>query len=289
MVGEEIKQRIKAEIGDWLTVSVGIGPNRFLAKTAANLHKPDGLDEINYQNFQAIYKSLVLEDLHGIAGKNAVRLHSAGIFTVLQMYHASVKTLKIAFQSILSYYWYLRLKGWEIDDVDFGRRSYGNSYALPKPFKSYEELAPLISKLTEKMGFRLRRSGYHAAGVHLAIVYRDHSFWHQSQKTKEVVFESRDIYKHLIHLFHHCPYRKPVAQLAVSVFNLKKADTLQLDLFGRANHQERISRAVDLINERWGNYVITPARMLGLGDAVPDRIAFGGVKEIEEFTLAGVI
>jgi DNA polymerase IV len=284
-LGTEIKQRIKAEIGDWLTVSIGIGPNRFLAKTAANLHKPDGLDEINADNAVSVYAGLKLEDLHGIAGRNASRLQQVGIHTVLNFYHAPITTLKSAFRSILSYYWYIRIRGWEIDDVDVARRSYGNSYALPKPFKTEAELTPILTKLTEKMTFRLRQAGWHAGGVHLAIVYRDHSFWHQGMKIGEVIFESRDVYKHIMHLFRRCPYRKPVAQLAVSVFNLTKSDTLQLDLFGHKKRQETISQALDSINERWGQYVMTPARMLGTGDNVPDRIAFGGMKELEEFTL----
>src|SRR3989304_5030828 len=54
-VGKEIKERIKKEIGEWITVSIGIAPNRFLAKTAAGIHKPDGLDEINKDNFLETY------------------------------------------------------------------------------------------------------------------------------------------------------------------------------------------------------------------------------------------
>jgi len=44
-------------------------------------------------------------------------------------------------------------------------------------------------------------------------------------------------------------------------------------------------KAVDEVNERWGNFVVTPARMLSASDAVPDRIAFGNIKELEEFTI----
>lgn len=53
-IAREIKQRIKAEIGEWLTVSIGIAPNRYLAKVASGLHKPDGLDIITKENIEHI-------------------------------------------------------------------------------------------------------------------------------------------------------------------------------------------------------------------------------------------
>src|SRR3990167_1871680 len=92
----KIKKRVKKEIGSFLTVSIGIAPNRFLAKTASLLHKPDGLDEINLQNFQEIYKKLRVEQLCGIKTGNGVRLNSAGIFTAFDMYQATVAKLKSA-------------------------------------------------------------------------------------------------------------------------------------------------------------------------------------------------
>jgi len=284
-VGVEIKKRIREEIGDWLSVSVGIAPNRFLAKTAAGLHKPDGLDEINRDNFSKIYSGLVLTDLCGIKLRSAARLNSMGIFSVLEFYEASYQKLKAAFESILGYYWYLRLRGWEIDDVIFGRRSYGNSFALPKPLERIDELSPVLSKLVQKMGGRLRAAHYKAQGVHLAIAYRDGSFWHQGVTTSKVLFDSRDIYKVAFKLLNRSPYRKPVRELAVSVFNLMDEGSLQLELFDDLEKKERIVSAIDSVNERWGNFVITPARMLGAKDVVIDRIAFGGVKELEEFTL----
>jgi len=279
----EIKTRIKAEVGDWLTVSVGIAPNRFLAKTGASLHKPDGLDEINKGNFLNIYSKLSLTDLCGIKARNAVRLNNMGIYSVLDFYNAPYWKLKAAFASVLGYYWYLRLRGWEIDDVVFGRKSYGNSFALPKPLSAPEELSPILSKLVEKMGARLRKAGYKAKGVHLAVFFRDQTFWHKGVTTSKVLFDSRDIYKEAFRLLTRCPYKGPVRELAVSAFNLSRERSLQMELFQDVAKKEKIVKAVDKVNERWGNFVITPARMLNTKDVVIDRIAFGGVKELEEF------
>lgn len=281
----EIKQRIKKEVGEWLTVSVGIAPNRFLAKVASSLHKPDGLDEINKDNFLRVYRRLRLTDLPYIKSRNAARLGSVGIFSVLDFYHSPIWKLKAAFESILGYYWYARLHGYEIDDVQFGRRSYGNSYALPKPLVTPEELSPILAKLVTKMGTRLRRAGYKAQGIHLAISYRDGTFWHKGVTCPKVLFDSRDIYKQAFKILCHSA-RKPVRDLSVSVFNLLKCGQTQLELFEDIERKERLVWAVDEVNERWGDYVITPARMLSAGNAVSDRIAFGGVKELEEFTLA---
>lgn len=167
---------IKNEVGEWLNISVGIAPNRFLAKLGASFHKPDGLDKINKDNFLEIYSKLTLADLSGIKTRNSVRLNNMGIFTVLDFYHSPVWKLKAAFESILGYYWHLRLRAWEIDDVEFSRHSFGNSYALPKPLYTPEDLAPILQKLVEKTGIRMRMAGFRAKGVHLSIVYRDWSF-----------------------------------------------------------------------------------------------------------------
>lgn len=284
-VGREIKMRIKKEVGEWLTVSVGIAPNRFLAKTAGSLHKPDGLDEISKDNFLKTYSQLELTDLCGIKVRNAARLNKMGIYSVLDFYNASITKLKAAFESIVGYYWYMRLHGYEVDDVEFARRSYGNSYTLPKPLVTCEELAPILSKLVTKMGSRLRRAGYKVRGVHVAISYRDGSFWHKGVTFSRIFFDSRDIYRQAYKIMCKAPHKKPARELAVSCFNLLKSTQTQLELFEDIKKKERLISAVDKVNERWGDYVITPARMLSAKQDMPDRIAFGGVKELEEFTL----
>lgn len=281
-VALEIKQRIKLEIGEALTISVGIGPNRFLAKTAAGLHKPDGLDVIDKNNYLKIYQNLSLMDLCGIKIKNAVRLNNMGIFNVIDFYDSPVWKLKCAFESINGYYWFLRLHGWEIDEGISKRRSYGNSFALPEPLVNPEQLAPILQKLVEKMGHRMRKAGYKARGVHLSIIYRDFDYWHQGIAMPDFIFDSKDIYKIIFNLMLKCPYRKAVRQLAVSVFNLQKNIHTQMSLLEDLKLKENLVAAIDNINERWGDFVITPATMLSTRELVPDRISFGGIKELEE-------
>ena len=74
-IGFEIKRRIRQEIGEWVSCNVGIGTNRFLAKTAASLHKPDGLDIITYKNLETVYSALTLLDLCGINTRFQARLN----------------------------------------------------------------------------------------------------------------------------------------------------------------------------------------------------------------------
>jgi len=284
-IANKIKKRIKNEIGEWLTVSVGIAPNRFLAKTAAGLHKPDGLDEINHKNFWQVYSTLSLPDLCGIASHNTIRLSSIGIYTVQDFYQASIRTLKIAFSSIAGYYWYLRLRGYEIDDMEFARRSYGNSYALPagrQAFQTSKELAPILAKLTHKATTRLRAAGYKATGVHLARSYRDGSFWHEARTAEKILYDTRDFYKLAARLLLRSP-SKPTRELAVSCFGIIKDSPLQLDLFSDEVKKASLVESIDKANTRWGHYTLTQARMIDTSTAVPDRIAFGGVKELEEF------
>src|SRR5665213_856389 len=79
-VGHSIKRDIKESLGEYVTVNVGIATNRFLAKLAAGLHKPDGLDVITADNMREVYAQLELDDLPGINTRYRARLNMAGIY-----------------------------------------------------------------------------------------------------------------------------------------------------------------------------------------------------------------
>jgi DNA polymerase-4 len=285
-IAAEIKSRIKKEIGDWLTVSVGIAPNRYLAKVAAGLRKPDGLDEINNKNYEEVYGNLKLTDLTGIKERNAARLNSMGIYSVMDFYVAPVWKLKAAFHSVTGLYWHTRLHGYEVDDVEYGRRSYGNSTAIGASLTKIEELSPILSRLTEKMSMRLRMAGYKARGIHLMIAYKDGSWWHKGRLMAQLKFDWRDFYRAAARLLIESQSAKkgnsPVLNIAVSCFAISKCPSLQLDLFSDVHKKEKLVKAADTINDRWGSFTVGSARGFGGANKVKDRIAFGGVKELEE-------
>src|SRR6266516_5032921 len=291
-VGREIKRRMRKEIGEWISCSIGIGPNRFLAKLAASLHKPDGLDVITHENLGVIYSQVQLIDLCGINTRFQARLNAAGIFTPLEFLAASLQTLKKqVFRSICGYYWYLRLRGYEIDVIDFSRKSYGQSYALGKKTAEPQELARLLMKLTEKMGRRLRTAGYSARGIHVAVIYTDWTYLHNDKTSTTEMYTTQELYQKVLRVFNAQPERKPVAKLAVSCFDLSPASRVQETLFDTAGTKQRsVSDALDAINDKYGEYVLTPALMMGMDDLIIDPIAFGGAKELEEvYTGHGVL
>jgi len=284
-VAREIKQRIQKDVGEWLRVSIGIGPNRFLAKLGAGLHKPDGLDVIDTTNVASIYAALPLMKLCGIKANNVARLNHVGIFTTTDFYHAPVWKLKSAFASIVGYYWYVRLHGWEIDDVEFERGSFGNSYALPDTRSTPEELSPLLTKLCEKSARRMRIHGFRCRGIHVSLLYRNGNHWHKGMTLPTHVFDTRDIYKKAYRILCMSPYRMAVANLAVSCFSLEKSLYTQGELFSEMGKKENLVKAVDAINDKWGDFVITPARMMGLSEKIVDRVAFGNIRELEDMIL----
>lgn len=287
-IAAEIKRRVKSEIGEWIRCSVGIGPNRFLAKTAASLQKPDGLVVIDHTNVRDVYSHLRLVDLCGINRRFEARLNIHGIFSPLQFVDAPLQLLqKEVFQSINGYYWYLRLRGWEMDAIDFERKSYGQQYSLQHATNNPQELSAIIMKLCEKMGRRLRSAGKVANGIHVSSIYTDGSHWHIGRMMNEAMYSTVELYKKAQYLFNLQPTKKVIAKLSVSCYDLAESTKSQLSLFDTPEKlahekQQKIADVADAINDKYGELVLTPAVMMGIADKVIDRISFGNVKELED-------
>jgi hypothetical protein len=135
------------------------------------------------------------------------------------------------------------------------------------------------------MSARVRAAGFIAGGIHLALVYKDGSWWHKGRLLPRGCLDSRDFYKAAFRLLLEANPTTPVLNLAVSCFDLHKSLSVQLEFFTDVVKNGKLVKSIDDINQKWGDFTIGAARSLGGAETVLDRIAFGGVKELEEITL----
>ena len=281
-VGHQIKQDIKVALGEYVTVNVGIAPNRFLAKVAAGLHKPDGLDVITDQNIRDIYGHLGLLDLPGINYRYKARLNLAGIFTPLEFLEAPMHKLKgEVFQSIVGYYWYLRLRGYEVDAVKFGTKSFGNDYAVGDKTDDPEKVERLLMKLCEKTGRRLRKHDYRAQGVFLGLGFENNTWWGKSKRAKSLIYSTQDIYAHTVRLLKEVAFPARVTHINIAVFDVIPASPVQLGLFdGTRLDTQSLTKATDKVNDRYGEFAVVPATMANMEQVIIKRVPFGSVRDV---------
>lgn len=317
-IGLEIKDKIRERLGEAVTVNIGIGPNRFLAKYAAGFGKPDGMREINHSNLEAAYTGMDLVDLPGINIRYRRRLQMYRINTPLDFLQADQRLLqKVIFQSIHGRHWYLRLRGYEVDKYESKRTSIGHQYALPHKTADRKELARLLLKLCEKVGRRLRSVGVSAGGIHLYFSFmsyqegnpRDNGFlggenlaskraWHHGEKVGYRLYSTTSVYQAAKSLLDRAELYGKVRGIAITTFDLAPVDPEQMNLFdpegmgskaqGITGTQEyksfaaerRLSDALDGVNNRYGEFVVTPATIMDMQGEILDRIAFGSVRDI---------
>ncbi|MFZ2200026.1 MAG: hypothetical protein WAV40_04530 [Microgenomates group bacterium] len=277
-LSHDIKFRIKSKIGDYLRVSIGVSTNQVLAKLASGLHKPDGFDIIDRNNFQDIYQNISLKDFCGINIRNEARLHRVGIFTPTQFYRSDLQTLKQAFQSVLGQYWYTRLRGYEacldpftgrVDD----QKSFGQSYVLPHPM-DLDDWRPILAKLVAKAARRLRTSGFSASGAHLALRFGDGTSWHAGHQFHHSIFSDHELLDSALDLLQGYEPCKKVKKIAVTFFGLEQ-DNGQLSCLRDLVKEKSLATTQDQINDKWGEYTLSYGSMIGSQNHVRDAIAFG--------------
>jgi DNA polymerase IV len=277
-IAKEIKQRLKDEIGVWMRCNIGIAPNRFLAKTAAGLNKPDGLDVITSQNIFEVLGKLMLTDLTGIAHRNEHRLNSVGIFTPLQFFEASPVTLRrMVFKSVVGEWWYKRLRGFEVDDVETQIGRVGRQYVLERFDLTNEEVLQRLHHLCESVGGRLRSQNLSARGVYVYAKTMDRQYWHASSLSPLPFFSNQSIYHQAAHLFHRAP--DTIREIGVHCYELSAGSDSQMSLFADELIRERqVVEAIDELNKRFGDRTLHSAHTLNTGIYVKTKIPFGSTR-----------
>jgi len=278
-LGREIKQRLKNEIGCYMRCNVGIASNRFLAKLAGELHKPDGLDEITAENQREIFKQLKLTDLPGINVRMEARLNAVGIFTPLQFLDADEDTLvKLVCKSIDGHKWYLRLRGIEVDSATSDIKTIGRQYVMDGRHSRPETEARLMH-LAEDVGYRLRSKNLYARGIYVWTFGYDDRHEHHQTILREAINSDADIMRVVRQLFVGLP--GTVRLIGITLYKLQPTADAQLCL--EQNKKDRaaaICAATDKINLRFGARKVHCADTLGT-EQVRCKIPFGSTRYLD--------
>jgi DNA polymerase-4 len=276
LVARTIQARIKQEVGEWLGASVGISWTKFLAKFASDLAPKQGVLLIeNDSELEALINGRGLCEAWGINKRLEARLLDLGINDLLDLRRSDPSNLRRAF-GLSGYYLWANLNGVEISQVHSGlpeSKSIGHSYCLPKATQDKAYLARIFSKLCEKTGRRLRRSSQEAGAISIYLAYSHSGGLGRSFRTADRLFSSEEILAPVSDFLERSFLVFPVRMLAVSVFRLSPVSS-QLSLFDDNLKKKDLVRALDKINDKYGEYTLVRGQLFGLESAAKDRIGF---------------
>jgi DNA polymerase-4 len=284
----KIKADIKAEVGDWLTCSIGIAPNAFLAKLATELQKPDGLVEITPENIDDILSKLQLTDLPGIAEGNAARLMQAGICTPLELRYATPQKLKNALHSIIGVYWHYRLNFKEVDQITHDYKAMQAMRQVSKHQReSLDTLNELLVALCMKLEQRMVRQGVYAKDIQIWTRYETGMSWKDRIKSDKPVQSGSELLKLLrlrmlkFEKTHHSEsiINNGLTALGVTVTDFVPQDMINLNLFEDAVKDKNLRKVVYDIKNRFGKDKVMKAAELGDERVLKDVIGFGSIKD----------
>jgi nucleotidyltransferase/DNA polymerase involved in DNA repair len=268
--GETIARRIKREVWERerLTVSVGVAPNKFLAKLASDLEKPDGLVVVEPGREREFLHDLPVERLWGVGEKTASRLHSLGIATIGKLAAAPLDTLERHLGHAHARHLHRLANG--IDDrpvePDRERKQIGRETTFMTDTDDREFVRRTLLGLTEEVAARLRRRGL--AGRTVTIKLRLAPFeTHTRQKTLDhSLFTTEAIYPVATELLTAAdPGDRPIRLVGVSVSGLHELPAeRQLGLFddGGGPDPSRLADAIDLVSERFGREALKRAKLV---------------------------
>jgi DNA polymerase-4 len=267
-----LKARIRSELG--LVASIGLAPNKFLAKVASDLGKPDGFVVVASGKERDFLDPLPISRLWGVGPKTETRLKRLGLQTIGQIARMRAEELETMLGNSGRDLWELA-NG--IDDREVvpeqETKSIGAETTFDQDTDDRDEIQKTILELSDRVGHRLRREGYLAGGV--TLKFRDHNFRTVTRAT--VLEHPTDVGDNLFREAWKQLQRvswtgKRVRLLGVTATNLHPVDEppgVQLSLFKPpADPRRQLARTVDAIRERFGADAIARASLVG---AAPSR------------------
>jgi DNA polymerase-4 len=258
LIAQSIKDQIRES--EELTCSIGVAPNKLLAKLGSGLKKPDGLVVIEKGDVEGILKDLPVSKLHGIGPKLTAELNSIGIFTCGQLGKCSISVLSKRFGVIGER---LQEMGLGLDDSPVIRfdeeedaKSISHSVTLEEDTSDRNMLRKVLLQLSERVSRRMRKEGFYGKRIAITVRYSDFFTFSKQKTLSKWMNSGNEIFQQAFEIFESISHPKPIRLLGVGVSQLKK-EWCQLDLFGKRAKKDNLLKAMDRVNERFGDWTLT--------------------------------
>lgn len=301
-LARQIKQSIRDHAGKTLRCSIGLAPNRYLAKIASDMDKPDGLVALTPELLVPALSRLELRALPGVGRRMEKRLHASGIHTMPELLALSREQMNDAWGGV----WGERVWHW-LRGEDFGttelefQKSISHSHVLPPALRSMEGCYAVAHKLLHKAAIRLRKEKMWATNVSLVIKFvapkdtarRTHSSgipqtgWAHGLSVLACQ-DSQTLMEALCKVWAMRPqgplYERPFF-VGIWLGELVPDHLHTLSLFAETEEERRrarISSTMDAINSKYSLDTVMSASMLPAKTAAPTRIAFTSIPDLFE-------
>ena len=296
----EIKQSIYKNVGETLRCSIGMAPNRLLAKIASDMQKPDGLIGLLPSQLPRAIAHLELRDLPGVGARTEIRLNAKGITTMEQLLALDRPGMHKLWNSVWGDRLYHWLRGEETGDdgapLSNGiQKTLGHSHVIAPEFRSIDGAWAVAHKLLHKAAMRLRMEKFYTTALSFNIRFAltreqvaraeksrrhtsgiEHASWGMEARFR-ACNDTLTLLEAMQGIWQQCP-RGPEQQrpffLAITMHNLIPDNELQQTLFAEPGNRTQLSATMDKLNLKYGHTKLHFAGMLPARDSAPTRIAF---------------
>ena len=261
---EKIQKQILTQMD--LPCSIGIAPNRFLAKMASDMKKPLGITVLRKRDVKQVLWPLSVIEMHGVGKKSAEKLNHHQIFTIGDLAMANDIQLK-ALLGINGIRLKERANGIDPRPVDPEAasefKSVGNSTTLPSDIANQHQLLQVLETLAEKVAIRMKRKKVMATSLGITIRYKDRKTITRSKKLENPISQQEDLYKESKQIFLKNWNGDSVRLLGVTGSDLieKRQAIKQLDLFSyeKDAQKEPLLETLNQLRLKYGDSIIDRA------------------------------
>ncbi|WP_442594737.1 DNA polymerase IV [Neobacillus sp. D3-1R] len=263
-IAQTIQKRILEQLD--LPCSIGIAPNKFLAKMASDMKKPMGITVLRKRDIQKVLWPLPTYEMHGVGRKTSEKLLTIGVKTVGDLASANEIQLK-GLLGINGVRLKERANGNDQRHVDPDAvsdfKSIGNSTTLPKDTTNQKELFRVLDHLSETVSVRMKRKKVVATTIGITIRYKDRKTVTRSKKLSNPFFKREEIFAAAKRLFLKHWTGDPVRLLGITSTDLTEHDhaVKQLDLFSFEKEAkiEPLIQTLSMLKEKYGKNIIEQA------------------------------